>query len=103
MTFAEARAQLQAARDAIPAAEQSALDSVGNAAVDRLEAVSPRDSGEFAEGWSWDGKTLGNLAPYASFVHDGLADRLVPETLDALTDTFATTIERELDAAAGWK
>lgn len=104
MTFAEAREQLRRAREAAPAAMRAGLDAVAREAVVQLGELSPRDTGEFAESWFWEPPTLGNAAPYAAFVHDGeFADRVVPQVLEDLDPTFATTVEAAIDAAAGWK
>lgn len=102
MTFDDALAQVERARAAVEPSLTAALEQTAARAAAELEAVWPRDTGRSAEGWSAHGATIRNDAPYASFVHDGLADQLVPKVLRELGPEFASQFERRLDAAAGW-
>lgn len=101
MTFEEATRQLEAARDAVPGAVDASIVEVGNQAVDQIAAAWPRDTGESADAWAFRGGAVVNDVPYAAYVHDGLADRLVPETLQELEPTFGELVKRRIDAVAG--
>ena len=103
MTITEARQQIERAQAEAPAALVRSLDQLGVASVDRLAAESPRATGEFASGWFWAPPVLGNSAPHAPYVHDGVAFEMVPQTLDALQPAFEAVLTTEIDAAVGWK
>jgi hypothetical protein len=102
VTFDQALANLIAARDAVPGAVADAIDQVGQLAEQRVREAWPRASGASADAWKWDGRALTNDEPYVSFVHDGLADRLVPQTFRDLEPTFRELVESRINAAGGF-
>lgn len=102
LTFDQALANLVAARDAVPGAVEHALDEVGKLALAQVVDAWPVDSGRSAEGWEWTGSALVNDVPYVAYVHDGLADRLVPRVFKGLEDTFRELVEARVDAAGGF-
>lgn len=102
MTFDEALAGLIAARDAVPGAVADAIDQVGRLAEDQVRAEWPRASGESADAWTWTGTALVNDVPYVPYIHDGLADRLVPQVFHDLEPVFRELVESRVNAAGGF-
>lgn len=102
MTFGEAAEQVRRAARATREAVESARVEVLDSAAAEVARVWPRDTGESAEGWERAGGALVNDVPHTSYVHDGLADRLVPQVLRDHEDEFRTAVERRIDSAAGW-
>lgn len=100
MTLGEALADVQAKRAALDAVVSAALDETGLEAVRRVKAEWPRDTGDSAEAWDWDtsAKAVANPLPYVPYVHNGLADELVPRTFRELEPFFSETFTRRLDA-----
>jgi hypothetical protein len=90
------------ARDATPAAVESARQEIGAAGVEAVRRGWPRDSGESARAWEWTGRAAANDARHAPFVHDGLHARLVPQVFRELEPTFANLVEQRIASAAGW-
>lgn len=103
MTITEMREQLERARDAAPDALRAGKRAAAEKAAASVAADWPRDSGDSADAWVGDEDGVRNDKPYVSFVHDGLADRLVPDALRAAEAEFANVVEARIDAAAGWK
>lgn len=102
MTITEAREQLERARRAVPDAVRDGRQAAGRKAVAAVAADWPVDSGDSARAWEWDGNAARNDLSYVSNVHDGLADRLVPDALRAAEAEFANIVEQRIDSAAGW-
>jgi len=102
VTFDQALANLIAARDAVPGAVADAIDEVGKLAEQRVHDAWPVASGRSADAWKWNGRALVNDEPYVSYVHDGLADRLVPQTFHDLEPVFRELVESRINAAGGF-
>jgi hypothetical protein len=102
VTVAEAREQLERALAAVPSALVEAKRAAGESAAAAVAAAWPRDSGDSSAAWEGDERGVRNPLPYVQHVHDGLADRLVPEALRDAETVFATEFVRRIDAAAGW-
>lgn len=100
MTLEEALADAQAKRSALDAVVSASLDEVGLEAVRRIKARWPRASGDSAKAWVWNrtAKAADNPLPYVPFVHDGLADKLVPAVFAELEPMFADVFTSRLDA-----
>lgn len=86
------KALADAAR-AVPGALQRELQGIAARAVRDIRNRWPVDSGYSRDQWEADGASLVCDAPYASYVRDGLAFRLVPEVLDASEDDDLAAIE----------
>lgn len=100
MTPEEATAGMQRAAREAQRLNVAELRRIADLAVDRIDDVWPVATGRSAEGWASASTTTGagvvNPVAYTSDVHDGLASRLVPETLASLEDDWAKAIERKL-------
>jgi len=102
VTFDQALSGLVAAREATPRIVEQALDEGGSLALDRLLDVWPVATGRSAAAWEWTGDALVNNVDYVPYVHQGLADRLVPQIFRGLEDTFREIVESRINAAGGF-
>lgn len=106
LTFRQATAEMIARAEHAPDAIQAAKDAVLDEALQQVEESWPIDTGLTQEGWERDDTAILNDVldargrVYVSYVHDGLADRLVPLVLEGLVDLFAETLTTELESAA---
>lgn len=99
VTFAQARAQMEAARNALPTIVREARDLAGAEAVERVRAEWPvGETGDSRDAWEFDGDALRNDLPYVSYVHDSLADQVGPEALRAAEPTFHDHVQRRIAA-----
>jgi hypothetical protein len=94
--------ELEELKSLVPAMHRRAIEDVGLAAVDLIRDRWPRLTGLSGDSWAFDRGLLViyNPVDYVSFVHDGLADRLVPAVLESLEPDFDQHLERLLDWAA---
>ena len=100
MTPEQATAALERAARDLQAANVAALRRVAAEAVQRIEEPWPVLTGASQEGWdsrpTATGADVVNPVPYASDVHDGLADQLVPEVLGDLEQEWQDFVEKRI-------
>lgn len=103
MSPEEAIADLQAKRDAIPAAMAEGRAALGSAAVARIQAEWPVGDGpgpHSRDAWAHDDtRGVYNDLPHTPYVHEGLADRLAPQVLSDLQSVYDEAVTAALDAA----
>lgn len=106
LTIRQAYGEIAARAEHMPEAVQAARAVVLEEAVQEIEESWPIETGVSQEGWDHDETAVINNAvdergrPYVSYVHDGLADKLVPLVLEGLVERFAEVLEQELESAA---
>jgi hypothetical protein len=98
----QAQQELERKRAAVPAAMAHGRRAVAEEALRLIRAEWPvgKHSGEHSiDQWRYDESSgrLVNDAPWAQHVHDGLADRLVPEILQRLQPLYREAVTRYLD------
>ena len=106
MTPAEALADLEAKRSAIPDAMAEGRRALGTAAVSSIRRQWPVGDGSgphSRDAWRNDEarQALVNDLPHTAHVRNRLADRLVPEILKDLHSVYEDTVTAALDAARG--
>lgn len=102
ITIDQAEADLRAVQREAEPALRDALSDAASRAADTIRADWPVDTGASATAWSGDGPAVVNSEDYASEVHGGLADSLVPAAIDAEQATIEQDLDRRLRAAGGW-
>lgn len=86
--FEDAVSGLKVAEGEVGNVLEAALRDVGQSALEHFRGSWPVDTGRSLAGWQFKQQglngTLFNVVPYTSFVHQGLADRLWKEVMDAV-------------------
>jgi hypothetical protein len=85
---------------AAPRINTAAIQGVAAAAIPLIEGSWPAATGLSQDGWDDVAAPMGarvvNPVPYASDVHDGLADTLVPSVLAELEQGWEDTVNKQL-------
>lgn len=84
----------------IPAMHRRAIEDIGREAVRLIRDDWPRLTGLSGDSWAFEPDLLViyNPVDYTSFVHHGLADRLVPAVLEQLEPAF----DQHFESLSGW-
>ena len=98
MTFAEAELAMANANAQAPEDVQRNLLRLADLSVVDIRSEWPVDSGDSQDGWETDGSSIVNEVRYAEFVHDGLADDLVPSVIESHDPAIIADIERIITA-----
>ncbi len=100
MTPEQASASLAKAIRKARRLNSQAIRALAADAIPLIEVEWPVATGRSQEGWTdvstTAGAAIANPVPYASEVHSGLADTLVPSVISSLEEDWRATVNRTL-------